>query len=175
MAEPTSTSNADGFHCSVLVSGAEATPFWVAEGERLLPLALVWLAEHGTAPRACEVSVSLVDDETIRDLNRQYRGNDAPTDVLSFSQIEGDCSSLGSWPDGVPVPLGDIVVSMPRVRSQAAEFGHSAAREYGYLLAHGLLHLLGFDHEAPDDAASMRAAEEEVLEAAGLRRDAAPE
>lgn len=156
----------------VLVGGPDASETWAAEATRLLPLALGRLSQQGLAPARCEVSVTLVDDAAIRQLNLQYRGKDSATDVLSFSQLDGDRLSLGSLPAEVPVPLGDIVISMPRMAEQALEYGHSEHREYGFLLVHGLLHLLGFDHEAPDDAVAMRAAEEDVLATAGLTRDA---
>jgi probable rRNA maturation factor len=157
----------------VLVSGPEATAEWTRLVGQLLPLALARLAAQGIAPARCEVSVTLVDDARIQELNRAYRGIDAPTDVLSFSQLEGAGPMLQGVPADYPVPLGDIVVSMPRMRAQAVDYGHSEARELGFLLIHGLLHLLGYDHEVPDDAQVMRAAEEDVLAAADLSREAA--
>lgn len=108
-----------------------------------------------------ELSVVVTNDARIQELNREYRGKDYPTDVLSFSQIEG--------PDGFPLPsdaprpLGDIVISYDRVRAQAGEYGHSQQRELAYLTVHGLLHLIGFDHEAEQDRQRMRAAEESAL------------
>lgn len=158
----------------VLVDGPEATAEWVDLTEHLLPRALARLAARGCAPARCEVSVTLIDDVRIQDLNRAYRGIDAPTDVLSFSQLQGAGPALQALPAGYPAPLGDIVVSAPRMRAQAAEYGHSEARELGFLLVHGLLHLLGYDHVAPQDAAVMRAEEEDVLAAAGLTRESGP-
>jgi probable rRNA maturation factor len=158
----------------VLVDGPEASARWVALAEQLLPLALGRLVARGIAPARCEVSVTLVDDAGIQELNRDYRGVDAPTDVLSFSQLEGAGPALRALPAEYPVPLGDIVVSVPRMRAQALDYGHGEARELGFLLVHGLLHLLGHDHETPEDARAMRALEEDVLAAAALTRDAAP-
>ncbi|MDB5075861.1 MAG: hypothetical protein JWO42_2040 [Chloroflexi bacterium] len=158
----------------VLVGGSDATDVLAAEAERIVPPALDALVARGIAPSTTEVSITLVDDAQIRQLNNQFRGKDSATDVLSFSQLEGEQSARDLLPAGVPVPLGDIVINVPRMREQAVEYGHSEAREFGYLLVHGLLHLLGFDHEAPEDAAAMRAAEEDVLAAAGLTRDAEP-
>ena len=157
---------------SILVDGPETTPQTIALTERLLPLALARLVQRGLAPSTCEVSVTLVDDARIQELNRTYRGIDAPTDVLSFSQIEGDGIDPWNVPPGYVVPIGDIVISIPRMRAQAVDYGHSESRELGFLLIHGLLHVLGFDHETPEDAQEMRAAEEDVLAAAGLTRDA---
>jgi len=156
----------------VLVSGSMAAGALTAEAERLLPLALARLAARSLAPAACEVSVLLTGDDEIRALNRRFRGRDAPTDVLSFSQLEGNSTSSPAFPADIPVPLGDIVVSVPRMREQALEYGHGEAREFGFLLVHGLLHLVGYDHETPNDAAVIRAAEEDLLAAASLTRDA---
>jgi probable rRNA maturation factor len=156
----------------VLVGGDALAPVWAAAAEEVLPSALDRLAALGKAPAMCEVSVSLVGDQAIRELNRQYRGNDSVTDVLSFSQLEGEHLDLVSLPAGVPVPLGDIVISVSRMAEQAAEYGHGERREFGFLLIHGLLHLLGYDHQQPDDQLVMRAMEEDVLAAAGLAREA---
>ncbi len=112
-----------------------------------------------------EVSVVVTDDAEIHRLNRQYRGVDAPTDVLSFSQTEpGPGEEAGGFPHppGVQV-LGDVVISGDRVRAQAAEYGHSQQRELAYLAVHGLLHLLGYDHETEPDRQRMRQAEEAAL------------
>ncbi len=118
------------------------------------------------------LSVVLTDDAGIAELNRQFRGIDAPTDVLSFPQLDpsGPAAPL---PEGEPLPLGDVVVSLPRAEEQAREYGHSRERELGFLLVHGLLHLLGYDHETPDEAAAMEERQDAVLDALGLTRDAA--
>jgi probable rRNA maturation factor len=110
------------------------------------------------------VSVLLTDDAEIAALNATYRGRSGPTDVLSFSQREGD-------PGPEPVELlGDIVISVERAEAQAAEYGHSPAREMGFLAVHGLLHLLGYDHEHPDEEAEMMALTERILGRVGLTR-----
>src|SRR5579883_146589 len=108
-----------------------------------------------------ELSVVVTDDAQIQTLNREYRGKDCPTDVLSFSQLEG----VDNFPHapGEARLLGDIVISYDRVRAQAAEYGHSEKRELAYLAVHGLLHLLGFDHETEPGRQKMRRAEEEAL------------
>jgi probable rRNA maturation factor len=158
----------------VLVDGVAASPCGALLAERVLAAALRCLSGRGEAPARCEVSVTLVDDALIRDLNRTYRGVDAATDVLSFSQLEGDGVDLRRMPFTALVPLGDIVISMPRMREQAREYGHAEERELGYLLIHGLLHLLGYDHQHPHDRVAMRAAEEDLLAAAGLTRETQP-
>ncbi|HWE63922.1 MAG TPA: rRNA maturation RNase YbeY [Chloroflexota bacterium] len=159
----------------VLVAGPDDAAEWFTLAERILPRALAQLAASGHAPARGEVSVTLVDDSRIQELNRLYRGIDAPTDVLSFSQLEGTGPQARDLPADYPVPLGDIVISIPRLRAQAVDYGHSEARELGFLLVHGLLHLLGYDHQTPDDEQEMRAAEEELLAAAHLTRESAPQ
>ncbi|HYG58805.1 MAG TPA: rRNA maturation RNase YbeY [Symbiobacteriaceae bacterium] len=115
-----------------------------------------------------EVSISLVDDAAITDLNRDHRGLHKPTDVLSFSQLEGE--ELAGLPEGEPVLLGDIVISVERCLEQAADYGHSFERELGFLTAHGMLHLLGYDHQTPEEEAAMMAKTEEILAGLGLTR-----
>lgn len=127
-----------------------------------------------------EVSVLVSNDRTLAALNRDYRGNDAPTDVLSFASTSDDgeagegsggngSSGVFVSPPGAPRSLGDIALSYERVRSQAAEYGHSPQRELAYLVAHAMLHLLGYDHErSPEEAAAMRSREEMAMERMGL-------
>lgn len=123
------------------------------------------------------VDVTIVDGENIRALNAEYRGKDAVTDVLSFPMYEflngAPEEELEADPESGKVMLGDMVLNYERAREQAAEFGHSAARECGFLTVHSVLHLLGFDHErGEDDRARMRAEEERILSVLGLTRDA---
>jgi probable rRNA maturation factor len=121
-------------------------------------------------PGPLEVSILVADDATLHQLNRDYRGVDAPTDVLSFAAAD---AAPGSFvlPPGVPQPLGDIALSYERVLAQATDYGHSMQRELAYLVAHGTLHLLGYDHErGPDAAQAMRAREEAVMDELGLSR-----
>ncbi|MBX5490316.1 MAG: rRNA maturation RNase YbeY [Chloroflexi bacterium] len=130
------------------------------------------LAAEGRA-MGHEVDVRITDDMGIQAVNRALRGVDAPTDVLSFP-LEGPAASGAAVPFVRPprarVHLGDIVLSWPRAVAQAAEYGHSVQREAAYLAVHGLLHLLGYDHEQPTDAAAMRAREEAILAPLGLVR-----
>jgi probable rRNA maturation factor len=104
-----------------------------------------------------------VDNEYIRELNRDYRGLDQPTDVLSFAIQEGADEEIGPMPEGVPELLGDIFISVERTIEQAESYGHSVERELCYLAVHGLLHLLGYDHQEPEETAAMRQQEERVL------------
>ncbi|HHY10160.1 MAG TPA: rRNA maturation RNase YbeY [Firmicutes bacterium] len=114
-----------------------------------------------------EVSILFVTEEAMQSLNRRYRGIDEPTDVLSFPQ-EGDADFFPNV--GLPRNLGDIVISPKRAYGQAAEFGHSVKREITYLAVHGLLHLLGYEHDTREKQARMRSREEAVLRDLDLGR-----
>ena len=117
----------------------------------------------------CEVDVLLTNDAHIHELNREQRGIDRPTDVLSFPAFDLQPGALPEPADADPgsglVPLGEMVVSLERAAAQAKEYGHSNRRELAYLTVHSVLHLLGYDHldEGPQKA-QMRAKEEEILE-----------
>ncbi len=126
-------------------------------------------AEPALAPARYAIGLHLVDDATIRALNAEHRGQDVPTDVLSFPLIDPDGVDF-VVPPGQPTNLGDVVVSQPRAVEQAVEFGHSTDREIGYLVAHGVLHVLGYDHEDDADRRRMRQREEEVLRPFGFIR-----
>lgn len=118
-----------------------------------------------------EVSVLITDDAELHRLNREYRGIDAPTDVLSFA-ADADDGPMFAQPPGMPRYLGDLAISYERVLAQAAEYGHSQARELAFLAVHGTLHLLGYDHErGSEDAAVMRGREEAIMQILGLPRD----
>lgn len=118
-----------------------------------------------------EVDITIVDDAAIQEINREHRDMDKPTDVLSFSQVEtADGDVVFEALEDEPVLLGDIVISLERAQAQAEEYGHSLAREVGFLTAHGTLHLLGFDHATPEEEAEMTAHTEAVLAMLGLTR-----
>jgi probable rRNA maturation factor len=112
------------------------------------------------------ISLHLVGDATIQSLNAQHRSKDAATDVLSFPLYEPGFV----LPPGEPAHLGDVVVSFPRAVSQAEEYGHSVEREVAYLVAHGVLHVLGYDHEEDAERLRMRQKEEEALRPLGFIR-----
>ncbi|MGN0657985.1 MAG: rRNA maturation RNase YbeY [Emergencia sp.] len=116
----------------------------------------------------CEISVTFVDGEEIRALNRDYRDTDRVTDVLSFPQFE----DLSELPEEGDICLGDVVICRERAAEQAEEFGHSFEREIIYLFTHSILHLLGYDHMEEDEKREMRRREEEVMEYLGIRRTA---
>ena len=105
------------------------------------------------------VSVVVVDKEKIHEINRTYRNVDRVTDVISFAFEDNE----GITPDGVRI-LGEIYLCIDKAKEQAREYGHSDKREICYLAIHGLLHLLGYNHEKVEDKSIMREKEEEILE-----------
>lgn len=155
----------------------EVEPAWLSLMQTAADCAL-W-AEGVTRP--CAVSVRLCDDETIHEINREYRDTDRATDVLSFPTV--------NYPKGVTAGhadkllrrelddeldacmLGDLIISVPHVLAQAQEYGHSPEREAAYLLVHGICHLMGYDHMVEDEKREMRAMEEKILNAVGMSRD----
>ena len=121
-----------------------------------------------------EISLTFTDNEGIREINRDYRDIDRPTDVLSFPMLEfsGEEEDAEFETEDGLVMLGDIVISIERAREQAEEFGHSLRREIAFLVAHSMLHLLGYDHV--DDAEGERLMiekQDKVLNALGITRD----
>ena len=116
-----------------------------------------------------EVSVTLTDDEHIHKLNREYRGVDRPTDVLSFALTESDEPTVEGGPE--TEILGDLILSVERVAAQAEEYGHSLKRETAFLTVHGMLHLLGYDHIEDEDREEMEAEQRTVMDALGISRE----
>ena len=115
----------------------------------------------------CELSVTFVGLDEIHELNREYRGVDRPTDVLSFPQFEDLEEEI---PEVGEICLGDVVICREKAEEQAEEFGHSFERELVYLFTHSVLHLLGYDHMEEDEKKVMRQREEEIMEQIGLMR-----
>lgn len=105
------------------------------------------------------LSVILVDDAEIHTMNRDYRGVDRPTDVISFASEEGEPDLIA----GDLRELGDIFISVDAIRAQAVDYGHSLKREFCFLFTHGLLHLLGYDHMNPADEKAMETIQEAIL------------
>lgn len=117
-----------------------------------------------------EVSLVFCDDAYIQGLNKNYRGKDQPTDVLSFALNEGEEPEIVDGPSHIL--LGDIIISLETAARQAEEYNHGLEREVAYLTVHGMLHLLGYDHMTEEDKAEMRIEEEHVLSLLGITRDA---
>ena len=122
-----------------------------------------------------QISVTLTDNDAIRQINKEQRGIDRPTDVLSFPMLEFDENGMFDDEydmDGDMVMLGDIVISMERAREQAKEYGHSFLREAAFLTAHSMLHLLGYDHvDDKEGEEIMCRKQEKVLTSLGITRD----
>lgn len=124
----------------------------------------------------CDVCIIITDDENIHELNREHRDVDRPTDVLSFPMMElvpGEKMVVNplELDESGAVMLGDIVISIDRARAQAEEYGHSEERELCFLTVHGMLHLLGYDHELGEEEEKLHfSRQEEILESMGVRR-----
>lgn len=119
----------------------------------------------------CEVSVSIVDNEEIHQINRQFRDIDRATDVLSFPLLTFEEGEIPDLNEKEEVLLGDIIISLERAREQAEEYGHSLKREIAFLTAHSMLHLLGYDHMEEEEEKEMFAKQREILNKAGIPRE----
>ena len=128
--------------------------------------AAICVSGEGLDPGSVEISLSFVPAEEIHELNRQYRGVDWVTDVLSFPQ----CDPYEYMQDWDEVSLGDVVICEERAHQQAEEFGHSYERELIYLFVHSCFHLLGYDHETEEEKRVMREKEEKIMTQLDLRR-----
>ena len=124
-----------------------------------------------------EVSATIVDNERINEINREYRSIDRPTDVISFAIEDNDEDDFDIFFDEmdeeelqIPRLLGDLFISIDKVKEQSDEFGHSFERELGFLTVHGFLHLNGYDHQTDKDEKIMSALQDEILEEIGLER-----
>lgn len=132
-------------------------------------------------PYEAEVFVTLTDNEGIHQMNKEFREVDRPTDVLSFPNVDyeepANFDNLEDYiedyfnPDSGELCLGDIVISIEKVYEQAKEYGHTPLREYAFLIAHSMLHLMGYDHMVEDEAKVMEQKQEEILAALGITRD----
>ncbi len=144
--------------------------------EELLGRALASAADHERIESG-DVVISLVSDEEIHELNRTYRGKDAPTDVLSFAMMEEAAEEPEIFFDAEDADqieqddmLGDIIISVPTAKRQAESYGHSLERELAFLAVHGFLHLIGYDHGTEEEEREMFSRQEAIMEAAGIKR-----
>ena len=137
-----------------ITSHREPEPLDPSAFERLAAFVL----EREEAPENVELSIALVDLAEMTELNEKYRGTEGPTDVLSF-----ECDDLCAAAADEPVTLGDVVIAPEVAETQAEEYGHTVEEELNLLLVHGVLHLLGYDHEADEDAIVMQARERALL------------
>lgn len=134
--------------------------------DKMLEAGELCVLEEGLNPDFIVVSVTFVDEEEIHALNKQYRGVDRGTDVLSFPQFD----DLNDVPDKGEVCIGDVVICPEQALLQADEFGHSPERELIYLFVHSVFHLLGYDHMEENDKIKMREKEELIMNKIGVER-----
>ena len=129
--------------------------------------------DYEECPYEAEVSLTLVDNNRIHDINKEFRDIDRPTDVLSFPMVEYDDAGEFAFlededdcfnPETGELMLGDIIISLDKVEEQAIAYGHSFTREYAFLIAHSMLHLMGYDHMTDDDASIMEAKQRAILD-----------
>ena len=156
--------------------GKGTLPFDVKEtAELIVETAL----EYEDCPYEAEVNLLLTDDEEIRIMNREHRQIDRATDVLSFHMLDyetpGDLSGIEEQgdafnPESGELMLGDIVISKERVIAQAEEYGHSVRREYAFLIAHSMLHLLGYDHMEEEERRLMEDRQRGIMDKAEIPR-----
>jgi len=136
--------------------------------------------DYEECPYEAEINVILTDNEAIRVMNKEYRGLDAPTDVLSFPLVDYKAPSDFNHvedavedyfnPETGELMLGDIVISVDKVEDQAESYGHSPTRELAFLVAHSMLHLLGYDHMEEGERAEMERRQDAILESRGYAR-----
>ena len=139
------------------------------------------ILDSENCPYEAEVNLLLTDNAGIQEFNRENRNIDAPTDVLSFPNIEydipADFESVEKYmadyfePDSGELILGDIIISVDKVHGQALEYGHSERREFAFLVAHSMLHLCGYDHMTPEEEQEMMKKQESVLNNLGITRE----
>ena len=176
----------------MLVDIIDDQAYLAAGQEKLLHEVIEAAAKYLNLPEGIELDLSIVSNEEIQVLNRDYRGLDKPTDVLSFaltevtSEFDVDFAHLGlteeaeetedleetefEEEEAIPQHLGDIIISSPRAQEQAQDYGHSLDRELAFLAVHGFLHLNGYDHQTEEEAQEMFRIQEEVLTTYGLTR-----
>ncbi|MGD0205772.1 MAG: rRNA maturation RNase YbeY [Dehalococcoidia bacterium] len=150
--------------CAHRIEVQVAQPFrWAMRAPWLRRIACHVLLAEGAGPT--ELGVVITDDATVHELNRRFLGIDEPTDVLSFG-LGGRAGRPFALPPGEVASLGEVIISYPAAVRQAEDQGHSVQAELAHLLVHGILHLLGYDHQGPEDERIMRQKAEEIL--AGL-------
>ena len=176
----------------MLVDIIDDQAYLAAGQEKLLHEVIEAAAKYLNLPEGIELDLSIVSNEEIQVLNRDYRGLDKPTDVLSFaltevtSEFDVDFAHLDLTEEAeetedleetefedeeaIPQHLGDIIISYPRAQEQAQDYGHSLDRELAFLAVHGFLHLNGYDHQTEEEAQEMFRIQEEVLTTYGLTR-----
>ena len=159
----------------------ESNRTYPPEFETIVETVINEAVDHLGCPYECELEVIFTDNKGIQEINQRERKINAPTDVLSFPMVdfETPCdfkkaeTNIGEYfnPDSGELILGDIVISLDKVYSQAEEYGHSPKREIAFLTAHSMLHLFGYDHMEEEERRRMEALQEEILNRKGFTRD----
>ncbi len=149
--------------------------------EKIAEAVIDQVADMEEVPYEFDIYLTMVDNEAIHEINKEHRGIDRPTDVLSFPNLDfevpGDFSLIEENeanyfdPETGQLLMGDIVISVEKVHEQALEYGHSKKREFAFLVAHSMLHLCGYDHMEPEEAAVMEAKQKEALDALNITRE----
>lgn len=148
--------------------------------EEIIENVVLEALDYEKCPYEAEVNVILTDDSSIQEINREQRGIDNPTDVLSFPMVDyerpsdfdhvEDCVEDYFNPETGELMLGDIVISVDKVEEQAKKYGHSQTRELAFLVAHSMLHLCGYDHMEEEERAVMEEKQREILDLRGYKR-----
>ena len=148
--------------------------------EALAEQVIDFCLEYEGFPYAAEVNLTLTDNEGIHAINREYRRIDRPTDVLSFPMLSYEAPGNFSFlnreceddfnPDTGEAILGDIIISVDKVKEQAASYGHSEKREFAFLIVHSMLHLFGYDHETEQEREAMEERQRKILDDLGITR-----
>ena len=160
----------------LIIENEQEKEEWTEELEEAVRAVCDEVLESEDCDFDAQISLTLVDNEAIREINNEQRGIDRATDVLSFPMLEfdedGNCLDADYEMDGDLVVLGDIVISLERAREQADEYGHSMKREVAFLTAHSMLHLLGYDHvDDPEGERIMFEKQENVLKKLNITRE----
>lgn len=147
--------------------------------EKIADLVINAALDYEKCPYESEVSITLINNEEIHGINKEFRNIDRPTDVLSFPMVDYDTPGQFDFledadeyfnPETGELMLGDIVISLDKVKEQAESYGHSITREYAFLIAHSMLHLMGYDHMEPEEAKVMEKKQDEILDSLGIGR-----
>lgn len=155
---------------TLIIDFIDETTELLEEQKRTVDELLQCAADVEEVAQDTELSVTFVTNERIQEINRDYRNKNQPTDVISFALEEigeGEVEVIGV---DQPLILGDIIISIPRAKEQAVEYGHSFLRELGFLAVHGFLHLLGYDHMNEEDEKKMFTKQKDILDRYGLKR-----
>ena len=157
----------------------EATKELQFDYKAVIEKVVVCAMDYGKCPFEAEINIVLTNNEEIHEVNKEYRQIDRPTDVLSFPMISyetpGDFSDVSEddtlfHPETGELLLGDIMISVDKLYSQAQEYGHSIERELGFLVAHSMLHLFGYDHMEEEERMVMEEKQKEIMNVVELYR-----